>query len=140
MSTRRLALKDARRVADAALAEAEKIGQPMNVAVVDDGAHLVAFARQDGAKLGSIDIAIRKARTAVLMNMPTSELAELATPGGPLYGIEVTNEGLAIFGGGVPLRDAEGDLIGAVGVSAGTVEQDQRVAEAGTNAFDPKRT
>jgi uncharacterized protein GlcG (DUF336 family) len=140
MSTRRLALQDARRVVDAALAEAEEIGQPMNVAVVDDGAHLVAFARQDGAILASIDIAIRKARTAVLMNMPTSELAELARPGASLYGIEVTNEGLAIFGGGLPLRDAEGDLIGAVGVSAGTVEQDQRVAEAGVSAFTSKRT
>jgi uncharacterized protein GlcG (DUF336 family) len=137
MSSHGLSLEDAHRVLDAALAEAEKIGQPMNVAVVDAGAHLIAFARQDGAILASIDIAVRKARTAVLMNMPTSDLAELAAPGAPLYGIEVTNEGLVIFGGGIPLTDATGDLVGAIGVSAGTVEQDQQVAGVGAHALSP---
>jgi uncharacterized protein GlcG (DUF336 family) len=138
MSTHGLSLEDARRVLDAALAEAEKIGQPMNVAVVDAGAHLIAFARQDGAILASIDIAVRKARTAVLMNMPTSDLAELAVPGASLYGIEVTNDGLVIFGGGIPLTDATGDLVGAIGVSAGTVEQDQQVAGVGARALSPR--
>lgn len=137
MGTHGLALEDARRVIDAALAEADNIGQPMNVAVVDAGAHLVAFARQDGAILASIDIAVRKARTAVLMNMPTSDLADLATPGAPLHGIEVTNGGLVIFGGGIPLRDAAGDVVGAIGVSAGTVEQDQQVAGTGARALSP---
>lgn len=138
MNTHRLALEDARRVLDAALAEAERIGQPMNIAVVDDGAHLVAFARQDGAILGSIDIAVRKARTAVLMNMSTSELGRLAAPGEPLYGIGITNDGLVLFGGGLPLRDAAGGLVGAVGVSAGTVEQDEQVAGVGVSAFTPR--
>jgi uncharacterized protein GlcG (DUF336 family) len=131
----RLRLADARLVLDAALAKADEIGQPMNVAVVDDGGHLLAFARQDGAILASIDIATRKARTAVLMKMTTAELGKAAAPDGPLYGIEVTNGGLVIFGGGIPLTGARGEVIGAIGVSAGTVEQDVTVAQAGVDTF-----
>jgi uncharacterized protein GlcG (DUF336 family) len=131
----RLTLADARQVLDAALDKADRIGQPMNVAVVDDAGHLVAFARQDGAILGSIDIATGKARTAALMKMTTEELGRDAAPGGPLYGIEVTNGGLVIFGGGVPLTEADGEIVGAVGVSAGTVEQDQTVAKAGADTL-----
>ncbi|GAA3821715.1 MULTISPECIES: heme-binding protein [Amycolatopsis] len=133
----RLALADAQPVLEAALAKAEEIGQPMNVAVVDDGGHLIAFARQDGAILGSIDIAIRKARTAALLKMTTAQLGEAAAPGAPLYGIEVTNGGLVIFGGGIPLVRGR-EVVGAVGVSAGSVEQDTEVAEAGVAAL-PKR-
>jgi uncharacterized protein GlcG (DUF336 family) len=131
----RLSLADARLVLDAALAKADEIGQPMNVAVVDDGGHLLAFARQDGAILASIDIATRKARTAVLLKMTTAELGTAAAPGGPLYGIEVTNGGLVIFGGGIPLTRSRGEVVGAIGVSAGTVEQDVTVAQAGVGAF-----
>ncbi|HVV09425.1 heme-binding protein [Amycolatopsis sp.] len=130
----RLALADAQRVLDAALAKAVEIGQPMNVAVVDDGAHLLAFARQDGAILASVDIAISKARTAILLKMTTAALGEAAAPGGPLYGIEATNGGLVIFGGGIPLV-RRGDFVGAIGVSAGSVEQDTLVAEAGVVAL-----
>ncbi|MGW4592250.1 GlcG/HbpS family heme-binding protein [Amycolatopsis thermoflava] len=133
----RLALADAQPVLEAALAKAEEIGQPMNVAVVDDGGHLIAFARQDGAILGSIDIAIRKARTAALLKMTTARLGEAAAPGAPLYGIEVTNGGLVIFGGGIPLVRGR-EVVGAIGVSAGSVEQDTEVAEAGVAAL-PKR-
>ncbi|MFD4192411.1 GlcG/HbpS family heme-binding protein [Amycolatopsis thermoflava] len=133
----RLALADAQSVLEAALAKAEEIGQPMNVAVVDDGGHLIAFARQDGAILGSIDIAIRKARTAALLKMTTAQLGEAAAPGAPLYGIEVTNGGLVIFGGGIPLVRGR-EVVGAIGVSAGSVEQDTEVAEAGVAAL-PKR-
>ncbi|MEV5303485.1 GlcG/HbpS family heme-binding protein [Amycolatopsis methanolica] len=133
----RLALIDAQPVLEAALAKAEEIGQPMNVAVVDDGGHLIAFARQDGAILGSIDIAIRKARTAALLKMTTAQLGEAAAPGAPLYGIEVTNGGLVIFGGGIPLVRGR-EVVGAIGVSAGSVEQDTEVAEAGVAAL-PKR-
>ncbi|MEU0510405.1 heme-binding protein [Amycolatopsis sp. NPDC006125] len=133
----RLALADAQPVLEAALAKAEEIGQPMNVAVVDDGGHLIAFARQDGAILGSIDIAIRKARTAALVKMTTAQLGEAAAPGAPLYGIEVTNGGLVIFGGGIPLVRGR-EVVGAIGVSAGSVEQDTEVAEAGVAAL-PKR-
>ncbi|MFC4004985.1 heme-binding protein [Prauserella oleivorans] len=130
-----LTLADAQRVLNAALDKAVQIGQPMNVAVVDDGGHLVAFARQDDAILASIDIAIGKARTAVLMKMPTAQLGEAAAPGSPLYGIEVTNGGLVIFGGGIPLKNSDDRVIGAIGVSAGTVEQDTEVAEAGVAAL-----
>ncbi|GII57872.1 PduO protein [Planotetraspora thailandica] len=130
-----ISLADAKDVLDAALSKADEIGRPMNVAVVDGGGHLVAFARQDGAKLGSIDIAVRKARTAVLMATTTEDLGASAAPGGPLFGIEVTNGGLVIFGGGVPLPAAEGQIAGAIGVSAGTVEQDIQVAQAGADAF-----
>ncbi|TWH21963.1 uncharacterized protein GlcG (DUF336 family) [Prauserella rugosa] len=129
-----LTMDEARTVLDAALAKAVEIGQPMNVAVVDAGAHLVAFARQDGAILASIDIATRKARTAALLKMTTAQLGEAAKPGAPLYGIEGTNGGLIIFGGGIPLT-RDGEVIGAVGVSAGSVEQDTEVAEAGVAAL-----
>jgi uncharacterized protein GlcG (DUF336 family) len=135
----RLSLADARHVLDAALDKADEIGQPMNVAVVDDGGHLLAFARQDGAIRASVDIAIRKARTAMLMAMTTEQLGMAAAPGGPLYGIEVTNGGLVIFGGGIPLAEADGEAIGAIGVSAGTVEQDITVAQAGADAFGKRR-
>lgn len=134
MTANGLTLAQARQMLDAALAKADAIGQPMNVAIVDAGAHLIAFARQEGALLGSIDIAVGKARTAVLLQMPTMTLAEVAAPGAPLFGIEVSNGGLVIFGGGIPVTDGE-RIVGAVGVSAGTVEQDVQVAEAGVAAY-----
>ena len=129
-----LDLATARRVLDAALAKADEIGQPMNVAVADGGGHLVAFARQDGAILGSIDIATRKARTAVLLGMSTAQLGSLSGPGQMLYGIEATNGGLVLFGGGIPLT-VDGLVVGAIGVSAGSVDQDVVVAEAGVAAL-----
>lgn len=129
-----LDLTVAQHVLEAALIKATEIGQPMNVAIVDDGAHLIAFARQDGAIRGSIDISIGKARTAVLLKMSTEDLGRLAAPGGALYGIEVTNGGLVIFGGGIPLI-VDSEVVGAIGVSAGAVEQDMAVAQAGVEAF-----
>lgn len=135
MSTNKLSLDDARRVVDVALSKAQEIGQPMNVAAVDAGGHLMAFARQDGAILASVDISIRKAKTAVLLNMSTADLADLAKPGASLYGIEVTNGGLVIFGGGVLLKGTDGETIGAVGVSGGSVDQDMQVAGAGARSL-----
>ncbi|OBG81096.1 cobalamin adenosyltransferase [Mycobacterium sp. NS-7484] len=129
-----LPLSTAQKVIDAAIAKANEIGQPMNIAVVDDGGHLVAFVRMDGAIKASIDISIRKARTAVLMNLPTSALMDLVQPGGELYGLEQTAGGLVVFGGGIPL-EADGIVIGAVGVSAGSVEQDVAVATAAAAAI-----
>nr|WP_246381494.1 heme-binding protein [Prauserella isguenensis] len=129
-----MTLADAKAVLEAALAKAEEIAQPMNVAVVDAGAHLVTFARQDGAILASIDIATRKARTSALLRMTTAQLGEAAQPGAPLYGVETTNGGLVVFGGGIPL-ERDGEVIGAIGVSAGSVEQDTEVAEAGVAAL-----
>jgi uncharacterized protein GlcG (DUF336 family) len=114
----------------AAGAKATEIGIPMNVAVLDGAGHLKAFLRMDGALLGSIDVAMRKARTAVLFGMNTEAVGEFCKPGGTSPGLESTNGGLVVFAGGIPLRDTDGRLIGAVGVSGGSVAQDFHVAEA----------
>jgi uncharacterized protein GlcG (DUF336 family) len=115
--------------------EAEAIGVAMNIAVVDQGNNLVAFQRMDGAWLGSIDIAQGKAYTARAFDMSTKDLAPLCEPGEPLFGIHVSNHGrLIIFAGGIPLERG-GEVLGAIGVSGGSVEQDQTVAEAGAEAF-----
>jgi uncharacterized protein GlcG (DUF336 family) len=129
-----ITLSAATKVVEAATAKAAEIGQPMNIAVVDDGGHLVAFARMDGAIKASIDISTKKARTSILMNAPTAALMPLVQPGAELYGLEQLSGGLVIFGGGMLLT--EGDVvIGAIGVSAGSVEQDVSVAEAGVAAL-----
>lgn len=129
-----LTLAQARRMLDAGLAEADAIGHPMNVAVVDAGGHLLAFARQDGAIRASIDISQRKAVTSILMEAPTGALTPLVQPGAELYGLEQTAGGMVAFGGGIPVH-RDGELVGAVGVSAGSVEQDTRVAEAAVAAI-----
>ena len=118
----------------AAKEKAKEIGTLMNIAIVDAGANLVAFAHMDDAWLGSIDISQKKARTARYFNMPSGEIGKLAQPGGPLYNIEHSNGGLISFPGGVPVKDAKGNIIGAIGVSGDTVENDLIVAEAGAAA------
>jgi uncharacterized protein GlcG (DUF336 family) len=102
--------------------------------VVDAGGHLLAFARQDGAIRASIDIAQRKARTSILMNLPTGALAPLVQPGQELYGLEQLSGGMVAFGGGLPVH-RDGELVGAVGVSAGSVDQDTTVATAAVSAL-----
>jgi uncharacterized protein GlcG (DUF336 family) len=102
----------------------------MNIAVVDAGGHLLTFARMDKAILGSIDIALRKAKTSVLFNSPSEALWEYCKPGGPAPATEATNGGLIPFAGGVPIRAADGSLIGAIGVSGGMPVQDGEVARA----------
>ena len=136
LATQDLSLTQAQTVLDAALAAAEEQGTKMDIAVVDAGGNLKAFARMDGAWLGSIDIAVTKARTARYFDLPTEALGELSQPGGPLYGIEVSNGGLITFPGGLPLKASDGTVIGAVGVSGSTVEDDRAVAEAGAAALD----
>jgi uncharacterized protein GlcG (DUF336 family) len=122
-------------VLEASLTKAAQIGVAMNIAVVDAGNNLVAFARMDDAWLGSIDIALNKAYTARAFDMPTVNLEPLAQPGAPLYGIEASNYGrLILFAGGIPLVTGS-RVVGAIGVSGGSVEQDQEVAEAGAAAF-----
>ena len=129
-------LEAARDAVAAARRAAEAIGVAMNIAVVDEGNNLVAFERMDGAWLGSIDIAQGKAYTARAFNMPTKDLAPLCQSGQPLFGIHASNGGrLVIFAGGIPLARA-GEVVGAIGVSGGSVEQDQAVAEAGADAFE----
>lgn len=128
-------LEDARRVIAAGEAEAAKIGQPMNVAVVDAGGNLVAHARMDGAWIGSVDISIKKAFTARAFDITTKDLAEHAQSGGQFFGIHASNDGrIMVFAGGIPLK-RDGKVVGAVGVSGGSGEQDHRVAEAAAAAF-----
>lgn len=129
-----ISLKQAEQVIAAAQAKSIEIDTKMNIAVVDAGANLVAFARMDGAWLGSLDISIKKAKTARFFDMNTGAIGGLSQPGGALYNIEHSNGGLITFPGGIPIKDANGHVIGAVGVSGSTVENDHTVAEAGVSA------
>ena len=132
--TAHMTLETARAVVNAARRRAEEIGVPMNIAVVDEGNNLTAFARMDGAWLGSIDIAQNKAYTSRAFDMSTKDLAPLCQPDQPLFGIHASNQGrLIVFAGGIPLR-VNDTVIGAIGVSGGSVEQDHDVAEAGAAA------
>jgi uncharacterized protein GlcG (DUF336 family) len=133
-----LTLDDAKHMLSAAEAKAASFGIAYNIAVVDAGGHLLAFVRQDGALIGSIDLAIDKAVTSRIFDKTTSDLARLSQPGSPLFGIQQTNAGkVVIFGGGIPVM-FDGSIVGAVGASAGTVEQDIAVAEAAVAALgDP---
>lgn len=130
-----LTLAQAEKIMAGALAFAKKQGVPMNIAVVDAGGNIKAFCRMDGAFLGSIDIAAKKAKTARYFNMSTKELGAVSGPGQELYGIETTNDGLVVFGGGELLRDKNGVIIGAIGVSGGSVQEDMNVAKAGVEAL-----
>ena len=117
----------------AAIKKSDELGVKMNIAVVDAGANLKAFERMDGAWLGSIDIAIKKARTARYFDMNTGDIGGLSQPGGPLFNIEHSNGGLITFPGGIPIRNGD-TVIGAIGVSGSSVENDHTVAEAGAAA------
>ncbi|QMU29808.1 GlcG/HbpS family heme-binding protein [Adhaeribacter radiodurans] len=126
-----ITLKQAEAAIQAAQQKAQELGVKMNIAVVDAGANLTAFARMDGAWLGSLDISIRKAKTARFFDMNTGEIGKLSQPGGPLYNIEHSNGGLITFPGGIPIRNSDDQIIGAIGVSGDSVENDHTVAEAG---------
>ncbi len=130
-----LTLEAAERIVAAAKQKAAEINTKMDIAVVDAGGNLKAFVRMDGAWLGSVDIAQRKARTARWFDMDTGVIGTLSQPGGPLYGIEHSNGGLITFPGGVPLKNAQGEVVGAIGVSGSTVENDHTVAAAGAAAL-----
>lgn len=129
-----LTLAEAQTVLNAALAHSVKQGIPMNIAVVDAGGNLKAFAREDGAFIGSIDISQKKAITARYFNMSTADLGAAAQPGKELFGIEVTNHGLVIFGGG-ELLIRNGVIVGAIGVSGGSVAEDTAVSKASAAAL-----
>jgi uncharacterized protein GlcG (DUF336 family) len=130
-----ITLERAQSIIAAGIAKAKEIGQPMNIAVVDAGTNLTAFTRMDGAWLGSIDIAINKAFTARAFDITTRDLGSNSQPGNQFYGIHASNHGrVMIFAGGVPLK-ANGQVMGAVGVSGGSGEQDQAVADAAAAAF-----
>lgn len=126
-----ITLQQAEQIIAAAKEKATAIDTKMNIAVVDGGANLVAFARMDGAWLGSLDISIKKAKTARFFDMDTGIIGSLSQPGGSLYNIEHSNGGLITFPGGIPLKNSAGEIVGAIGVSGSSVENDHAVAEAG---------
>jgi uncharacterized protein GlcG (DUF336 family) len=134
-ATPRLTLQGARLIMAAATRRSAALGIPMDIAVVDDGGHLIAFNRMDGAKLSSIDIAISKAWTAACARRPTHDYAEIAGPGKPAFGIHVSNHGrFMIVGGGLPIV-LDGHVVGGIGCSSGTIQQDREVAGAGIQAL-----
>lgn len=131
-------LEDARRIIAAAEKKAAEIGQPMNIAVADAGGNLVAHVRMDGAWIGSIDISIKKAWTSRAFDIATKDLAEHSQSGDQFFGIHASNNGrVMIFAGGIPLKKGN-QIVGAIGVSGGSGEQDHSVAEAGAAAFEKK--
>ena len=128
-------LEDARRIIAAAEKKADEIGQPMNIAVADAGGNLVAHVRMDNAWIGSVDISIKKAWTSRAFDITTKDLADNSQSGDQFFGIHASNDGrVMIFAGGIPLRK-DGKVVGAIGVSGGSGEQDHTVAEAGASAF-----
>ena len=129
-----ITVEQAKAAIDAAVVKAGEIDTKMDIAVVDAGCNLKGFLRMDGAWLGSIDISMKKASTARYFNMPTGAIGELSQPGGPLFGIEHSNGGLITFPGGLTIEGADGEIIGAIGVSGDSVENDHAVAEAGAAA------
>jgi uncharacterized protein GlcG (DUF336 family) len=130
-----LTSSQARAVIAAAEAKASAMAVPVIIAVVDAGVHLKAFSRMDGAVLASIDIALKKARTSALFQANSEAVWDYCKPGAPAPALELTNDGLAPFGGGVPLRNSDGEFLGAVGVSGGAVVQDTEIAQAAAAAL-----
>lgn len=130
-----ITMKQAEAIIAAGERRAAALNVPINIAVIDGGAHLKAFARMDGALIGSIDIAFNKARTAALFGMKTEAIGEFCKPGGTSPGLEHTNGGLVVFAGGIPLTNKDGGTVGAVGVSGGAVAQDLDIAEAAAAAL-----
>lgn len=130
-----ITLEQAEIIILAAKQKSVELDTKMNIAIVDGGANLVAFVRMNGAWLGSLDISIKKAKTARFFDMNTGIIGELAQPGGPLFNIEHSNGGLISFPGGIPIKNAEGVVIGAIGVSGSTIENDHAVADAGVAAL-----
>ena len=130
-----ITLEQAEKAIVAAKQKSTAIDTKMNIAVVDAGANLVAFGRMDGAWLGSLDISIKKAKTARYFDMNTGIIGELSQPGQPLFNIEHSNNGLITFPSGVPIKNTAGEIIGSIGVSGSSVENDHTVAEAGASAI-----
>jgi uncharacterized protein GlcG (DUF336 family) len=134
----KLILSDARLVLEGSEAKAKEIGIDMDIAVVDDGGHLLAFIRMDNARITSIDVAINKAFTAACARRATHEYAALAGAGGPAFGMHTSNQGrFMIVGGGLPIF-VDGIIAGGVGCSSGSPEQDREVAQAGIDRLFKK--
>ena len=130
-----ITLDEARRIIAAAEKKAKELCQPVNIAVADAGGHLIAHVRMDGAWVGSIDISIKKAFTSRAFDICTRDLETAAQPGADFFGNHASNDGVMMnFAGGIPLR-RQGKVMGAIGVSGGSGEQDHAVAEAGVRTF-----
>ena len=126
----------AQAIVDGAEAKAREMNLAAIIAILDGGGHLKAFHRMDGAVLGSIDIAIRKAKTAVLFQCNSEDVWDYLKPGAPAPHLELSNDGLAPYAGGMALKYPNGRLAGSLGVSGGTIEQDKQIAKAGFAAFE----
>lgn len=133
--THNITQEEALKIALAAKNKAVEQGALVNIAIVDAGANLKAFIRMDGSYLGSIDVAIKKAKTSRFFDIETGELGKLTQPNGMLFNIEQTNGGLVSFPGGVPIKDENGNIVGAIGISGGTIEQDHEIALTGAMAI-----
>ena len=129
-----ITLAQAEKVIAAAKVKAVELDTKMDICIVDTGVNMVAFARMDGAWIGSIDISHKKAKTSAFFDMDTAVLTPITQPNTPLFNIEHSNGGLITFPGGVVIRDANGIMIGAIGVSGSSVENDHAVAVAGAKA------
>ena len=130
-----ISLEQAEAAIKAAKEQAAQLNALMNIAIVDAGVNLVAFARMDDAWIGSIDLAVRKAKTARYFNMESGEIGKLSQPGGQAWQIEHSNGGLITFPGGVPIKNNKGEIIGAIGASGSTTDNDHLVAQAGADAL-----
>ena len=127
-------LEQAEKALDAAVAEALRLNVPMCITILDSGARLKAFRRMDNAFVGSVDVSMKKAKTACFFMTASGNIGAISQPGHPIFGIEHSNDGLITFPGGFPIVDKEGVLLGAIGVSGGSVEQDHQVAVAAAKA------
>lgn len=130
-----LTAEQAKAILLAAENHATDMGVLVNIAIVDAGAHLKGFLRMDGSYLGSIDVAIKKAKTARYFNAATGDLGAITQPGGDIYNIEHSNDGLITFPGGLPIKNADGVIIGAIGISGGSIAQDHEIATAAANSI-----
>ncbi len=130
-----ITLEQAEKIIAVAKTKSIELDTKMNISIVDSGANLLAFARMDGAWLGSADISLKKAKTARFFDMDSGIIGTLSQPGGALFNIEHSNGGLISFPGGCPIKNADGEIIGAIGVSGSSVENDHAVAEAGVAAI-----
>jgi uncharacterized protein GlcG (DUF336 family) len=130
-----LTLQQGQAILHAATAKARELGIAASVVVLDAAGHLKVFSRMDDAWLGSIDVAMKKAKTSVLFEMETQNVWEVCKPGAQAHGLETTNDGLVTFAGGIPLKTLGGKLLGAIGVSGGQVSQDFEIARTGSAAL-----
>ena len=135
LTIKRLSIDEAQILIEGSILKSNEIGVPMCIAVTDESGHLIRFDRMNGGKVSSISIAVDKAFTGAVARRGTHVYNQLCVPGQPTFGIHVTNRGhFSVIGGGLPVT-VDGEIVGGVGISSGTAEQDQVVAEAAVAYF-----